>query len=174
MGSRVANPQTMNDADQSSAQYKVAVVLGTRPHVVDPRSGFAIWWTEPLGYVSELGESKHVDDAIAEFFINSVRAHMQSIGAARSARVGVNDWSTMTGYDAAARTRLIDYAKANREVISHTAIVLPVTSALGRIGVQTAATLLALMGKQITFPRDVREAITKLGLRASAGPSRGG
>jgi hypothetical protein len=152
---------------RSRVPYTIEKILKAAPHAIETRSGFAIWFTQPLGLLSELGEIKHVNIDMARFFIDRTESYLTATGQLDAPRVGVHDWSTMISYDADAKSAFMDYVKERKQLITHSSVVLPVHNALARVGVRTASTVLALLGQRLHFPDDVAKPIEELGLRAA-------
>ena len=146
--------------------YRVSSLLeGAPPTLVHEPSGLAAWVTEPLGFVTELASTTHLDAAMARFITGPVH---DAVYAARAEEklLSIHAWSSMSGYDSEARAILTKWATANRGDIARLAVVLPPQRAIVRMGVQVAATSLRLVGLSVDLSDSITSLVVEHGLRS--------
>ncbi len=140
--------------------------FGRAPHLVDPASGLAVWFTQPLGLVTQLHERTHLDEAMARFIADTAYGALCRLRAPGQLFVAVHEWSAMTGYDSAARAVLTDWGVRIRNEVERVVIVLSdAAPKLVRMGVSVASVTLRLAGMRIDAERSP-SVIARLGLRA--------
>ena len=130
------------------------------PDLSCPRTGVAMWEHDRDGVIYTVPD-RLIDDEVASFMIAQDEARLR-----RGVPLTVlHDWSASAGYTSSARSRLTRHVLAHTELYARIGIVVRPASRLLGMGVQLAATTLAVAGVTFrTYPR-LEVAVRALRLR---------
>lgn len=135
-----------------------AELLGGEPDLVDPKTGYRVWWVDPIGFVSETAlDSGVLCDACADFICDVVKPMMEARSVGTKGFYIAHDWGRVTSYTDYARKRLIDYMLKRSKLTAGCGLVLSRSSPFARAGAMTAAAAIRMVGYQIRFGADVSE-----------------
>ena len=125
--------------------------LPTPPHLRCPHSPLVVWFTEPLGMLTQLVEPAHGTAAMAEFITGTAWSALQELRGDRAERLlFIHDFSLMDTYDGEARRLLTMWGLSIRRDIDRIVVVQPpVKNRIARMGIAAAATALDMLGVQI-------------------------
>lgn len=144
------------------------------PHLVHSKD-YAVWFTEPLGIVTQVRAPIFADLAMSRFITDDVYPKLRELAAAShdvgpAKYVFIHDWRLAEGYHADARKHLTEWARSIRGEIGHLTVILgDETPALTRMGVNVAFTAMRMVGVDARSSNDLPRVIAELGLRPHPG-----
>lgn len=128
-------------------------------------TGFRIWFTRPLGIVTQMGHVSDVGDDLAEFVSTRSQAWLDERRRDGQRFAYVHDWRGLEKYSAAARKTMTDWALAVHDRAERIAIALRRDAKLARMGVSVATLALQVVGFRVEVVDDPQPTIDALGLR---------
>lgn len=139
---------------------------GRAPHRVHPASGFRLWFTEPLGLLTQVGQRTDADEAVARFIIEA-QDELDQRGAGKRF-VYVHDWRRLTAYTPGARKLMTEWGLSVRARAERIVVALAPQAMVLRMGVGVATMALQMAGFAVQVVDDVEPTLISLALRPAA------
>ncbi len=142
-------------------------IFHCEPHLVDPKTGYRMWLTDPLGFMGEPGKGVTVlDDATADF-ICSVGEQVIARGGPGNKHIALHDWGGIATYTEYARQRLSSFLMEHRKDTAECGLVLSRSNPFARATGLAVGAALRLAGFHITIGSDIELLIAKFQLKAA-------
>ncbi len=143
----------------------------TAPHVLHVASGFRIWFTQPLGILTQIGETTRADADMGAVLTGPVTEQLMALrGNSTSKLYFTHDWSRMASYSTQVRADMTKWGIGLRSEIERLTVVLsPSTPSIVRMGIDVAAVGLRLAGIGLDVEYDMATVQDRLGLRPLEG-----
>ncbi len=141
--------------------------FATPPHLRSPDGPLFVWFTEPLGMLTQIMEPMHGSPEMARF-ISGVAwsALLELRGTRRERMIFVHDFTAMDSYDGEARRILTMWGLSIRSDIERIVVIQPpVKNRLARMGIAAAAAALGMLGVELDLDDTLPGALERLGLR---------
>jgi len=137
------------------------------PHMLHGPSGFRVWFTHPLGILTQLGHQTHADEQMGAMLSGPVtRRLMEFSRRSQDKLLFTHDWSRLESYSGQVRSDLTRWGVALRHDIARLTVVLsPNTPTITRMGIEAAAGGLRVAGIQLDVYYDFTDVQAKLALR---------
>lgn len=137
------------------------------PHVLHGPSGFRIWFTEPLGILTQLGNQTRADERMGAVLIGPVTQRLLALPRGPDEKLHfTHEWSSLESYTTQVRADLTKWGVGLRNDIARLTVVLsPATSTIVRMGIDVAAVGLRIAGINLDVSYDFVEVQRKLSLR---------
>lgn len=148
------------------ADGPAAPVFAAPPHL-EHAGVLRVWFTEPIGVVTQIVHPVHADMEMARFFTDQMDPRLRELGGQPTPDFTfVHAWQHLSGYDTPCRRHLTDWGLGLRDHIRSLVVVLgDDTSSLARMGVNVAFSALRLAGIDARLASDIDEVVTRLELR---------
>jgi len=128
-------------------------------------TGFRIWFTRPLGIVTQMGHVSDVGDDLARFVSTRSQSWLDERRRHGERFSYVHDWRGLEKYSGAARKTMTDWALSVHARAERIAIALQHDAKLARMGVSVATLALQVVGFRVDVVDDPQPIIDALGLR---------
>ncbi len=136
---------------------------GVAPHRVHSPSGFRLWFTEPLGLLTQVGERTDADDDVARFIIDAQAELDRQRPTPRL--LYLHDWRRLTSYTPGARRMMTVWGLSVRERAESIVIALAPDATALRVGVGFAGAALKMVGFSVLVVDDLEATVEARGVR---------
>jgi hypothetical protein len=137
------------------------------PHVLHGPSGFRIWFTEPLGILTQIGTQTRADEHMGAVLTGPVTQRLLALRRGPDEKLHfTHEWSRLESYTTQLRADLTKWGVGLRGDIAKLTVVLaPSTTTIVRMGIDVAAVGLRIAGINLDVSYDFRDVQRKLDLR---------
>jgi len=136
---------------------------------VHPASGFRVWFLQPFGMLTQVGEQVDADAEVARFL--SVRASValdqRRQGDERA--IYLHDWRALRSYTPETRTLMTNWGLAVRARTERIVIAFSPQAKMVKMGVGVATMALQVAGFTVRLVDDLEPELRDLGVRHSPG-----
>lgn len=143
---------------------------GAPPDLVHPGTGFRMWFVEPLGLITQVGEQTRVGEDLATFLSTEGQAELDRRRVGTEPFSYLHDWRRLEGYSPGSRKIMTDWGMRVGRDAARIVIALRPQAKVVRMGVSVATMAMGLAGFRIEMVDSLDDTISKLGLRHA--PSR--
>ncbi|MBX3251031.1 MAG: hypothetical protein KF901_27890 [Myxococcales bacterium] len=139
---------------------------GRAPHRVHPGSGFRVWFTEPLGLLTQVGEKVDTDESVARFLI-AAQGELDRRRGGSQRFVYVHDWRRLASYTPGARKLMTEWGLDVRSRTDSIVVALAPQAKVVRMGVTVAIMALQVAGFSMKVVDELEPTLSALDLRAA-------
>lgn len=141
------------------------------PDMVHRPSGLRVWFTKPLGVLTQVTEQTRGDLAMARFLSGPVTERLFSLRRDVTQKLWfLHEWSAMSGYTKETRAEMTQWGLAIRRDIERIVVCLgPSAPALVRMGVSVASTALTMAGIKLDMTKSMEETLERWEVRPRDG-----
>lgn len=136
------------------------------PHLIDPSGDVAVWITEPAGMLVQLMHETAATVEMARFISQEAFSRLVGVLGPDERAYFIYDMALMVKYDSEARMILTQWGVAVRDRIEHIVVrPPPEMNKLGRMGIQTIAAAMSLVGVKLDVVDDIEPFLRARNLR---------
>lgn len=138
---------------------------GAPPDLVHEPTGFRIWFTAPLGIVTQVGEATQVGDDLATFLATRGQEGLDRRRRGDERFLYLHDWRRLDKYTGSARKIMTDWAMDVRDRSERIVIALRPEAKIVRMGVSVATMALQVAGFRVEVVDNLNPVLRQLRIR---------